>query len=134
MLIPSADQFRSDPGTDTPTRCWAALSEAGYDLAVPEGVEWEPEARSLAFAETVLPAVDSILDEAVDHVRRYADVQRLGIGSSRPELLCVFCDAAWERVELSFFWEVQLYIHWTVAFHWSGTGARTPVELSIKPR
>ncbi|HEX8321356.1 hypothetical protein [Longimicrobium sp.] len=134
MLIPPAENFRSESGSDIPMRCWASLPEMGYDLGVPVGVEWEPEARSLALAETVLPSIDSILDEAVGHVRKYADVQRLGIVSSRPELLCVFCDAARERVELSFFWEVQLYIHWTVAFHWSGTGARTPLELSIRPR
>jgi hypothetical protein len=134
MPIPPAESFRSEPGSDTPTRCWAALPEAGYDLAVPEGVEWEPEARSLVLAEVVLPVLDSTLDEAIDHVRRYADVQRLGIASSRPELLCVFCDAPRERVELSFYWEAQLYILWTVAFDWSGTGARTPVELSIRPR
>lgn len=134
MPIPPAENFRSESGSDTTMRCWAALPETGYDLAVPVGVEWEPEARSLALAETVLGAVDSILDEAIDYVRKYAHVQRLGIAGSRPELLCVFCDAARERVELSFFWEVQLYIHWTVAFAWSGTGARTPVELRIRPR
>jgi hypothetical protein len=133
MHIPSADQFRSEPGSGVPVRYWAAIPGTGYDLHVPEGADFEPDAASLAFAEAVLSDLDAILDEAVEHVRRYVDVDRLGLAGRRPEPTGVFCDAGRERVEVSFSWEVQLYTLWTVAFRWGGAGRRTPVELSVRP-
>lgn len=137
MQIPSAEQFRPEHDRHNPrppARYFAPVVGTGYDLHVPEGVEDEPDTASIAFAETVLPALDAILDEAVEYVRRYADAERLGIARSRPEVHGVFCDARYERVEVGFSWEAQLYLFWTVAFRWNGTGRRSPVELSLRPR
>ncbi|HEX6371856.1 MAG TPA: hypothetical protein VF006_23235 [Longimicrobium sp.] len=137
MHIPPADRFRSERDRNNPrlpVRCFAPVAGTGYDLLVPEGVENEPDAASLALAQVVLPAIDAIVDEAVDHVRRYVDAERLGIAAGRPDVHGVFCDAAYERVEVSFSWEVQIYLLRTVAFHRDGTGRRTPVELSVRPR
>lgn len=114
-------------------RYFAPIAGTGYDLHVPEGVADEPDAASLAFAQAVLSAIDAIVNEAVEHVRRYADVERLGIARGRPDLHGVFCDAQDERVEVGFSWEVQLYLIWTVSFHWDGTGRRTAVQLSVRP-
>jgi hypothetical protein len=137
MQIPSAEQFglehdRHNPRL--PARYFAPIAGTGYDLHVPGGVEDEPDTASIAFAETILPALDAILDEAVEHVRRYADVERVGIARARPDVHGVFCDAQYERVEIGFSWEAQMNVSWTVAFHWSGTGRRSPVELSVRPR
>jgi hypothetical protein len=134
MQIPSADGFSREPDSGAPARYWAAVPGAGFDLHVPEGAGFGPDAASLAFAEKVLPHLDAILNEAREHVRRYADAERLGIAHGRPELHGVFCDVARRRVEVGFSWEVQMHIFWTVAFHWDGAGRRTPVELSIRPR
>lgn len=137
MQIPSADRFRPDRDRyypRLPVRYYAAIANTGYDLHVPEGAEDEPDAASIAFAAAVLPALDAILDEAVEHVRKYADVERLAIARGRPDVHGVFCDAQYERVEIGFSWEVQMYISWTVAFHWDGTGRRSPVELSVRPQ
>lgn len=133
MQIPSADAFSREPDSGAPVRYWAAIPGASYDLHLPEGAHFEPDAASLAFAEPVVGQLEALLDEAVEHVRRYADVERLGLAGGRPDLTCVFCDAERGRVEVSFNWEVQLYILWTVAFHWSASGSRSPVELSIRP-
>ena len=136
MQIPSADRFRAERSRHNPrlpVRFFAPVAGTGYDLNVPEGVEDEPDAASLAFAATVLPAIDAVLDEAVEHVRRYVDAERMGIARGRPDLHGVFCDAEHARVEVSFSWEVQLYLLWTVAFHWNGTGRRNPMEMSVRP-
>jgi hypothetical protein len=137
MQIPPADRFRSEHDRRNPrlpVRWFAPVPDTGYDLHVPEGVEDEPDAASIAFARTVLPALDAIVDEAVEHVRRYVDAERLGIARGRPDVHGVFCDAAYERVEVSVSWEVQMNTMWTVSFHWDGTGRRAPVELSVRPR
>lgn len=137
MQIPPAEQFRPEHDRHNlrlPARYFAPIAGTGYDLHVPEGVEDEPDTASIAFAETVLAALDAILEEAVEHVRRYADVERLGIASGRPDVHGVFCDAQYGWVEVGFSWEVQMNISWTVAFHWSGTGRRSPIELSVRPR
>ena len=137
MQIPSAEQFRPEHDRHNPrlpVRYFAPIAGTGYDLHVPEGVEDEPDAASLVFAQAVLPALDAIVDEAVEHVRRYADTERLGIARGRPDVHGVFCDAPCERVEIGFSWEAQMNISWTVAFHWNGTGRRSPVELSVRPR
>ena len=133
MRIPSADEFRHEPDTGAPARYWAPIPGTGYDLHVPEGAEFEPDAASLAFARVVLPALDDILDDAVEAVRRYADFGRLGLEGRRPEPTGVFCDAGRERVEISFTWEVQLYTLWTVAFRWGDGGRRTALEVSARP-
>lgn len=137
MKIPSADQFRPehDPRDPwLPVRWFAPVAGTGYDLHLPEGAEDEPDVASLAFARTVLPALDAIVDEAVEHVRRYVDAERLGIARGRPDVHGVFCDAAYARVEVGFTWESQMYTFFTVTFRWDGTGPRTPVELSVRPR
>jgi hypothetical protein len=137
MQIPSADRFRRERDTHNPrlpVRFYAPVPDTGYDLHVPEGVEDEPDTASIAFAQAVLPALDEILDEAMEHVRRYVDAQRLGIAQGRPDVHGVFCDAAYARVEVGFSWEVQANTFWTVAFRWDGTGRRTPVELSVRAR
>ena len=136
MQIPSADRFRREHSRHhrrLPVRYFAAIAGTGFDLHVPEGVEDEPDAASLVLAQAVLPAIDAIMDEAVEHVRRYVDAERLGIARGLPDLHGVFCDAQYERVEVGFSWEVQLNLFWTVAFHWDGTGRRSPVELSVRP-
>lgn len=137
MQIPSADQFRPDrdrPDPRLPVRWFAPVAGTGYDLHVPEGVEDEPEPASLEFARTVLPTLDAIVDEAVEHVRRYVDAERLGIAGGWPDVHGVFCDAFFTRVEVGFTWEAQMYTFFTVTFRWDGTGPRTPVELSVRPR
>ncbi|HEY0018034.1 MAG TPA: hypothetical protein VGC13_17090 [Longimicrobium sp.] len=137
MQIPSADQFRPerDPGNPRlPVRWFAPIADEGYDLHVPEGAEGEADAASVAFAGVVLSSLDAIMDEAVEHMRKYADAERLGIGRGRPDVHGVFCDARYERVEIGFSWEAQMYILWTVAFRWDGAGRRSPVELSVRPR
>jgi hypothetical protein len=137
MQIPSADRFRPERDRHNPrlpVRYCAPIPDTGFDLHVPEGVEDEPDTASIALAQTVLPALDAILDEAMEHVRRYVDTERLGIARERADVHGVFCDAAYTRVEVGFTWEVQPYTFWTVAFHWDGTGRRTPVELSVRPR
>lgn len=136
MQIPPTERFRREYSRQNrrlPARYFAPIAETRYDLYVPEGVEDEPDIASIAFAETVLAALDATLDEAVEHVRRYVDAERLGIASGRPDLHGVFCDAQYERVEVGFSWEVQLYLFWTVSFHWDGTGRRTPIEMSVRP-
>jgi hypothetical protein len=137
MQIPLADQFRpehDERDPRLPVRWFSPVAGTGYDLHVPEGVEDEPDATSLAFARTVLPALDAIVDEAVEHVRRYVDVERLGIARGRPDVHGVFCDAANARVEVGFTWEAQMYTFFTVTFRGDGTGPRMPVELSVRPR
>ena len=137
MQIPSADRFRAERdryNPRLPVRYHAPIPDTGYDLHVPEGVEDEPDAASIAFAQTVLAALDAIVDEAVEHVRSHVDAERLGIARGRPDVHGVFCDAAFARVEVGFTWQVQPYSFWTVAFHWDGTGRRSPVELSLRPR
>lgn len=137
MQIPSADRFRPehDPRNPRlPVRFFAPVPGAGYDLHVPEGADGEPDAASLAFAGAVLSALDAIVDEAVQHVRGYADAERLGIARGRPDLHGVFCDAAYQRVEVGLSWQAQMYILWTVAFRWNGSGRRSPDELSVRSR
>jgi hypothetical protein len=137
MQIPPADQFRPerDPRDPRlPVRWFAPVADSGYDLHVPEDAEGEADAASVAFAGAVLPALDSMVDEAVGHVRKYADAERLGIAHGRPDVHGVFCDARYERVEIGFSWEAQMYILWTVAFQGDGAGRRSPVELSVRPR
>jgi hypothetical protein len=137
MQIPSADQFRPERDSHNPrlpVRWYAPVPDTGYDLHVPEGVEDEPDAASIALAQTVLPALDAMVDEAMEHVRRYVDAGRLGMAQGRADVHGVFCDAAYARVEVSFSWEIQMNVLWTVAFHWDGAGRRTPVELSMRPR
>ncbi|HEU4881448.1 MAG TPA: hypothetical protein VFT45_04355 [Longimicrobium sp.] len=137
MQIPSADRFRPERDQHNPrlpVRWYAPVPDTGYDLHVPEGVEDEPDPASITFAQTVLAALDAILDEAMEHVRRYVDAQRLGIAQGRADVHGVFCDAACARVEVGFSWEIQMNVLWTVAFYWDGSGRRTPVELSVRPR
>lgn len=137
MQIPPAERFRHEQSRHNPglpVRYFAPIAGTGYDLHVPEGAEDEPDAASLAFGRVVLPTIDAVLDEAVEHVRRYVDADRLGIARGRPDVHGVFCDAQNQRVEVGFSWEAQLYLFWTVAFHRDGAGRRTPVELSVRPR
>jgi hypothetical protein len=137
MQIPSADRFRSerDPhNCRLPVRYFAPVPDSACDLHVPEGAEGEADPASIVFAQTVLADLDAIVDQAVAHVRHYVDAERLGIAGGRPDVHGVFCDAAYARVEVGFSWEVQMNTLWTVAFHQDGTGHRSPVELSVRPR
>ncbi len=133
MQIPPPESFRAEDESWSPQRYWASVPGAGYDLYVPGGESWGPDAASLALAERVLPELGALVVEAVTHVGTLVDVQRLGLAGSDPDVTGVYCDAQRGRVEVSFNWEVQLYILWKVTFAWRADGRRTPVELSARP-
>jgi hypothetical protein len=131
MQIPSPENFSAEDDSSRAQRYWAPVPGTGYDLSVPGGEDWEPDAASLALAQRVLPALDALVDEAAAYIGRVAD-EELGLAGSRPGVTGVHCDARRERVEVSLNWEVQRYILWTVAFAWRADGSRTPVELSAR--
>lgn len=136
MQIPPIGQFRADHDRSDrrqPARLFASIEGTEYDLFLPWGRDDEPDADSLAFAPAVLAALDQILDEAIGYVGRYVDMERKGVAHSRPYVTAVYCDALSARVEVDFTWEMQMYTRWTVAFHWDGSGRRTPIELKVRP-
>lgn len=133
MQLPPPDRFRHDPYNPEPPRCWASVPGTSYDVIVPSiGDDDEPDPPSLALAAEVLPQLDALVDEAAEHIRYYADAQRLGL-QGRPDAFGVYCDAQRRRVEVSVNWQVHLYTLWTVTFHLHENGRRYPILLTVKP-
>ena len=118
MEIPPLDRFRQQPGTAYGPPFSVDPQGAGFTLAIPEGDEtWTPHEPSYRLALLVLPELEAMTANAVEHLGRFVDFARVGI-AGEPYLNHVECDARASKVTLSMSWETDVYGEWSFTFPW----------------
>lgn len=129
MEVPSPDRFRRHDGYEEGPPWEADVQGEDFSITVPD---WDdaPHPSSLTFAARVLPELDALLAQAVEHVGRMVNAREARL-LGEPRISRLHANAHENTVTLDVYWDGHVYTLWYVTFeyhplsrHVTGCGCR----------
>lgn len=139
MQIPPIDRFKQENTTDHGLVWWANPEGADFTLTLPDGeTDWEeggearPHVPSYQFAARVLGEVGSLQQKALEFLARIVSFEKLAL-DGEPYVIGLHCDSDREEVVVELAWTEDVYVRFSVTFHWRLHHAQLPPDF-VWPR